>query len=327
MYSGGGCTESDNDQATGKAICTALPTGSVISGPITVVYAGGNSNLSTDSYVVEPTTVGPDGTFTVSWNGADLKADSYIKVCDADNDCELNKIHTSCSQPLAVNDVFGSLTLVGFNGNYAGAEVKYLYEVKNLGTGSLTITSVLDDVLGEQLDPKPQTLAGGASLTLDEAFLVTGTITNTVTVSTPDLSCKATDSLTVTMTTPPPPDINVFQASAPTLDGTKFYWKLTNSGPDAAIITKVEVFAWPSQQGKLKKIKLDGDVAADPPDISAPPAVITVLASDVSKKQIAAGQTRAFTIEFEKNYLLDVPTEYKFTITFEGGETISWNVP
>jgi len=56
-------------------------------------------------------------------------------------------------------------------------------------------------------------------------------------------------------------------------------------------------------------------------------AVITVFSSDVQKKQIAAGQTRTFTIEFEKDYTADIPNQYKFTITFEGGETLSWNMP
>jgi hypothetical protein len=114
----------------------------------------------------------------------------------------------------------------------------------------------------------------------------------------------------------------------PTLGDHWLWWKLTNSGTDSAVITKVEVTAWPSQQGKLKKIKLDGDVAADPADIPWPgPAVITVFTSDVNKKSIAAGKTRTFTIEFEKNYLLDTTSQYKFTITFEGGETLSWNMP
>jgi len=130
-----------------------------------------------------------------------------------------------------------------------------------------------------------------------------------------------------TVTPPPPPNINVVEAMPPTVDRNKFYWKLTNSGTDAAIITKVEVFAWPSQQGKLKKIKLDGDTAADPADIPLPPSTITVFSSDVQKKQIAAGQTRIFTIEFEKDYTGDTPKQYQFTITFEGGETLSWNVP
>ena len=326
-YSSGGCAMSDNDQPADKAFCTA--TGSVISGPINVVYAGGNSNLSSDRYVVNPTAVAPNGTFEVSWNGADLKADSYFKVCDASGNCELNKIHTSCSQPLAVNDVFGSLTLVGFNGKYAGAEVKYLYEVKNLGSQSLTINSVLDDILGEQL-AAPQTLAGGASLKLEDTVLVTGTITNKVTVSTVDPYCKATDSLTVSVTTPPPPDIDVQPVSDPRPGDHWLYWVLKNNGPDTATITKVEVTAWPSQQGKLKKIKLDGVTSADPADVPWPgPATVTSFVSDITARQIAAGQTRTFAIEFEKNYAITSNSNlnYKLIITFAGGEKVSWNIP
>jgi hypothetical protein len=200
MYSGGGCSESNNEQPVDKAVCTALPAGSTISGPIKVLYAGGNSNLSSDKYVVEPTSVAPGGTFTVSWNGADLKADSYIKICNESMTiCELNKIHTSCSQPLAVNDVFGSLTLVGFNGKYAGAEVQYLYEIKNTGSGAVTITSVLDDKLGELLTG-PITISGGGSTTIEETAIVTGTTTNTVTVFAGQ-HCTATDSVTVTADT------------------------------------------------------------------------------------------------------------------------------
>jgi hypothetical protein len=129
------------------------------------------------------------------------------------------------------------------------------------------------------------------------------------------------------VTPPPPPNVDVVALSNPTLGDHWFWWELKNNGTDPAVLSKVEVFAWPSQQGKLKKIKLDGDVAADPADIAVPPAIITGFTSDVNKKKIAAGQTRTFTIEFEKNYLLDATSQYKLTITFEGGETLSWNVP
>lgn len=130
------------------------------------------------------------------------------------------------------------------------------------------------------------------------------------------------------MTPPPPPDINVTPVMEPTVDKNRFYWRLTNSGPDAAVLTKVEVQAWPAQQGKLKKVKLDGDTAADPADIpwSASGAVISVFTSDVKHKQIVAGQTRTFTLEFEKDYLLDTTADYQVKITFAGGETLSWNL-
>ena len=219
----------------------------------------------------------------------------------------------------------------------AGTDVNYTYTITNTGASTITITSAFDDKLLEDVlvaggYTLPYDLAAGASVKVTIPAFVspdnTNVVTNTVKVTTTNAGCEATAQATVKRVPPPPLDINVFGAAAPTVDKNKFYWSLKNSGTDAAIITKVEVTLWPSQQGKLKKIKLDGDTAADPADIPWPgPAIITVFASDVNKKQIAAGQTRTFTIEFEKDYTLDTIYNYKFTITFEGGETLSWNVP
>ena len=127
-YTGDGCAASNNPQS-GKAVCT--PTGT-LDGLVTV-RAAGNSNFSKDVYTVGGSPVAENGTFTITFNGADLKADSYVEVMDSDGDKELNKIHTSCSQALAVGDKFGSLTLVGFNGATGGTEVKYGYTVTNTG--------------------------------------------------------------------------------------------------------------------------------------------------------------------------------------------------
>lgn len=111
-------------------------------------------------------------------------------------------------------------------------------------------------------------------------------------------------------------------------EANRFFWRLTNSGTDAAILTWVEVQARPSQQGKLKKVKLDGDTAADPADIpwNVNGAVVSVFTADVKHKQIVAGQTRTFTLEFEKDYTKDTTADYQVTITFAGGETLSWNL-
>ncbi len=458
-YTGGGCAESKNTQAPDKAVCTATPTGDIVDGLITV-RAAGNSSLTSDVYGVSPTTVDEGFEFTITFGGSTFKADSYVEIKDNNGVKELNRIHTSCSQPLKVGDVFGSLELVAFNGQTAGNEVIYTYTLTNNGD-ALTNVTISDVPLGEIIDP-PTTLASGETKTYKAIAELTGSVTNiatatgylhdnqvcsaiasaTVTVEVPQVpfvcseakpinsismvwngtqnikikawkgavgstllatidNIKHGDEVTVTgyagspndvyweifeagttnkigtstfhlscsdadmndpedcgklegdgkgktgfindwlfagmagngktldcgaVTPPPPPAINVVALGNVRLGDHWLWWDLTNSGPDTAVITKVEVTAWPSQQGKLKKIKLDGDVTADPADIATPPAIITAFTSDVNKKKIAAGQTRTFTIEFEKNYLLDVPNDYKFTITFEGGE-ISWNVP
>ena len=66
------------------------------------------------------------------------------------------EIHTSCSKPLAVGDIFGSLQLVGFNGLGGGSnEVTYSYLLTNNGDDVSNI-DVVDDKLG--------TIASGISL-------------------------------------------------------------------------------------------------------------------------------------------------------------------
>ncbi len=89
----------------------------------------------------------PTARVTVTFNGKEFKSDSYFRLSQGSNRVDL-KIHTSCSKPLAVGDVFGPLTLVGFNGATGGTPVLYGYELKNLGD-AVTVTSIVDDKLGD----------------------------------------------------------------------------------------------------------------------------------------------------------------------------------
>ena len=120
---------------------------------------------------------------------------------------QLLKIHTSCSAPLAVGDVFGSLELVQFNGLSAGAEVTYSYEVTNTGVFAVDITSVFDDKLGELLETPVTLQPNGGSTTLQKTAFISETTTNEVT-ATANLPgdgspCgKAKDQVTVTVTEP-----------------------------------------------------------------------------------------------------------------------------
>ena len=463
-YSGGGCAMSTNPQG-GKAICTATPTGGIVDGDVTV-RAAGNSSLTSDVYGVNPATLPKGHEFTITFNNKELKADSYVELVAANGVRELNKLHTSCSQPLRVGDRFGSLELVAFNGQTAGNDVVYTYTLTNNGA-PLTNVTLIDDKLGTVAEG--ESILGNGTKTYELSAGLAGTVTNVatatgtlpdgnpqctataqakVTVEVPQVpfvcaEAKPIDALSMvwngsepvrikawkgavgssslpladidnitpgmevtvtgfagspndvyweifkagtpekekigtsvfhlscsdadmngaedcgqyegdakgkvgfvnewlfagmagngrtldcgTVTPPPPPDINVVPALEPTVDKNKFFWKLTNSGPDAAVLTKVEV-KWPEPQGKLKKVKLDGDTAADPADIpwNENGAVISVFTTDVKHKQIVAGQTRTFTLEFEKDYTLDTTADYQVKITFAGGETLSWNLP
>jgi hypothetical protein len=198
-YTGGGCGDSDNDQDTKKAVCT--PTGDTVSGSISV-EAAGNEDFNKDLYTVIPMSVAPDGTFEVSFQGKELKSNSYVRITDGAGNSELNSIHTSCSQPLAVGDVFGSMTVAGIDGQSGGADVTYQYVVTNNGD-PLTGINVTDNVLGDIAGPF--NLDTDDSRTFTKSTKITGTTVNVATASTMlgGEVCSASDSTTVTVVEPP----------------------------------------------------------------------------------------------------------------------------
>lgn len=203
------CTISNGQ--SGKATCSV--TGAFDPAQPASVLAAGSSDLNKDVYTVVPTSVSKDGSITVTFNGSDFKADSYFRLSQGNNRVDL-KIHTSCSQVLAVGDVFGPLTLVGFNGATGGTPVRYGYELLNKGN-PVTVTSIVDDKLGSiyPIDSSNcgtglPNLATNASVRCTKEGAVTQTTTNTVTVNAKlanGTSCPTTDSLTVTVAPPPPP--------------------------------------------------------------------------------------------------------------------------
>jgi hypothetical protein len=201
-YTGDGCAASNNPQG-GKATCSV--TGAFEPHQDAAVQAAGSSDLKKDVYTVNPATVAKDGTVTVTFKGSDFKADSYFRLSQGSNRVDL-KIHTSCSQALAVGDVFGPLTLVGFNGATNGTPVLYGYELLNKGN-PVAVQSIVDDQLGDISDCTPglPELITGESVRCTQEGTVTTTTTNTVTVNTALANCSATDSLTVTVAPPPAP--------------------------------------------------------------------------------------------------------------------------
>ena len=175
------CTISNGQ--SGKATCSV--TGTFAPNQTAAVQAAGNSNLTKDVYTVVPTTVDADGTVTVTFGGKEFKSDSYVRLSQGSNRVDL-KIHTSCSQALAVGDVFGPLTLVGFNGATGGTPVRYGYELKNLGN-PVKVSSILDDKLGpissSDCEPGLPNLATNGTVRCTKEGSVTQTTINTVTVN------------------------------------------------------------------------------------------------------------------------------------------------
>ncbi len=83
------------------------------------ISAAGGRNADR-CYAVDPMTVQPGGSFdVVPLERDEFESESWFFLSNAGG-TELNGFHTSCSQDLAVGDVFGSLTLVGINGQGGG---------------------------------------------------------------------------------------------------------------------------------------------------------------------------------------------------------------
>ena len=78
---------------------------------------------------------------------------------------------------------------------------------------------------------------------------------------------------------------------------------------------------WPSAtNGTLKKVKLDGDVIYDKPDIAGGTANLTAaqFQGDQNKRKIKKGQSDVLTFEFEKNASTNL-ANYTGTLTFGPG--------
>lgn len=193
-YTGGGCTASDNGQGK-KASCSGAIDDTQ---PVDITAVGGKKGDKV--YPAMPSSVMPGGEFTIT--PTKFKADSFIELTNAGG-IEKNKIHTSCSQPLRVGDVFGSLTLVAFNNQRAVSnEVTYTYVITNNGS-PLEDVAVFDDKLGPIVDGI--SLGAGESHTETRTAEIFETTTNTVTV-TGELKngqvCEASDTATVTVESP-----------------------------------------------------------------------------------------------------------------------------
>lgn len=185
LYTGASCLASQNDQASDKWDCSGEPGAQ----PVSITIVKDSSTITVcplnEIYVGDMVTVSAIESDMGSEIQLDLGGQSL-------------KIHTSCSQPLAVGDVFGSLELVKFNGKVSGAEVTYFYEVKNIGDDVVDITSVFDDMLG-QLLASNFPLTPNESLTIEKTAYIEETTTNEVIVN--SLPC-ATDQVTVTVNEP-----------------------------------------------------------------------------------------------------------------------------
>lgn len=192
-YVGGGCDASDHDQGS-KARCSGSIDGF---SSVTVMAAGGKKGNK--AYTVSPMNVNPSDEFTVFPANTNFDSNSIIWL-ENTGGTEINKIHTSCSQPLAVGDVFGSLMLAAINNiTGTGNEVTYEYEITNNGD-ALSNVSVYDDELG--LIAGPINLGAGETRIFTKVAWIFENTTNLVTVEgqlAEGQICEASDTVTVTV--------------------------------------------------------------------------------------------------------------------------------
>ena len=181
-YTGAGCSASENDQG-GKFECSGVPGAGTVG--ISIVKDPGKITLSDAN-------VGLGDLTTVSAIGGDMGSEIQLQVGG-----QLLTIHTSCSAPLAVGDVFGSLELVEFDGKGADVQVTYFYDVFNNGD-PLAAVRVTDDKLGDIAGPFA--LASGESRRFTRQARISATTTNTALAQgtlNDGSPCSAEDTVTV----------------------------------------------------------------------------------------------------------------------------------
>jgi hypothetical protein len=313
-YSGADCSASSNNQGPigDKWDCDG------VAGPdpvnITVIKDAGKT--STDK-----ASVNVGDTFTL---GDDFSAESIVEVGG-----QTLTFHTSCSQPLAVGDVFGSLEVVGINGLSPGSEVTYFYKVTNAGDTIVDVTSVSDSELGELLETPPETLDPSESFTLNKSTFISETTENEVTVQgniagTNSQCSEASDTVIVTVVEPTC-EVSI---QLDRIENKKIKWKLGNLSSIAATIETLTI-TWPGNVN-LKKVKYDGsDILKD---VSLPPPTATVMSGDWLKqpkdRTVNAGDSgKTLELEFDADFPLQnnqPPSDFTLVVTFEQGCEVSF---
>ena len=184
-YTGGSCAASNNSQDK-KFECS----GAATSDTVTITSEKGKT-------IITPSTVSLGEEFTIRGEKDKLESGTELNVGG-----QFLDIHTSCSAPIRVGDVYGGLTLVAFNGQRAtDDEVTFTYEVTNDGD---TVTDAsISDSFGSVDDDFE--LGAGESVTFTRTQNITSTTTNTVNVTSllqNGATCEATDSAEVTVNQP-----------------------------------------------------------------------------------------------------------------------------
>jgi len=103
---------------------------------------------------------------------------------------------------------------------------------------------------------------------------------------------------------PPPPDPNARTLSVTKKEVKDKQVKITisNTGTVDEIITALQL-TWPTTNGKLVQVKLDGDIIYDTPDVAPPSVTLTTsqLVADQNKRKIGKGTSDVLYLIFQNN--------------------------
>lgn len=207
-FNGGDCTQSANTQDASKVFCL----GDAGSGPVRIVAT--NSKGDRTYLDVSNVAIGDIVEIAAANAGrSELDSQTDVEIFSGGTLVQDLSFHTSCSQPLALGDKFGSLEVTSFQNPeqglvQAGAEVKYSYRITNGGSTAVEVTSAVDDKLGDLLNGLLPQLLAGEELTLLQSALIAQDTKNTVTVTARPIGsggeCVAADMAEVTVLPPPP---------------------------------------------------------------------------------------------------------------------------
>jgi hypothetical protein len=198
IFTGGTCAESANTQGS-KFTCTDYAP--IAPGqPVEVVYVGKDPG----KFTITPEVVMVGDELVIDTTRADFHSETKLELYQGGTLVQFLNIHTSCSAPLAVGDVFASLELVAFDGATAGNEVTYTYEVTNLGD-RLSGVTLFDIPLGDIDTGGPFSLATGETRTFQTVVEINETVTNEGIFSgflINGAACSGSDFATVTVIEP-----------------------------------------------------------------------------------------------------------------------------
>lgn len=278
---------------------------------------GTNVSLDTGEAVVQ---FGDVVTATAANKGrSDFDSESLVQVFDKNNVLLQEFVfHTSCSQPLAPGDQFGSIEVVGFENAeqglvQIGVEVEYTYEIKNMGDVDIFNLKAEDSILGTVPGSPIASLGPDETITLMATAFVEETTTNTVTRKTIfGDECNAMDWSTVTAVGPPPCTVSPVEFK---ISDDKIEWKLSNDGDKVVTIDSIEI-RWPEALGDLKKVKREKDTIFEGP-VSPPSVLVTSdrMTIDLKKRQIKPDESNKVTFEFAAK-ASTVPADYEITVNF-----------